>query len=1402
MKVKKAKGNDENKPDLDSEKITSAGIESSKVLEVQDSNEFALIETNGLMNTEDFVSAMRIAGLDSNIEYIQPDYEMTVSSDPLLEQQWGLNSTETSGTEITVGADVTDAWAYSTGDGVIVAVLDSGIDISHSDLENSIYVNSQEIPNNGVDDDNNGYIDDIYGWDFFNADNSVNDVASYYDQWHGTHVAGIIAAEKDNDIGIAGVAPEAKILPVKIFEGGVAYTSQIIDAIAYAESMGAKIINCSWGSRYENQALEETIASSSALFVCATGNNLYNMDNYPVYPAAYSTTHDNVISVAAVDESGLLCRFSNYGENSVDIAAPGAGILSTWINEKYQSIDGTSMSAAYVSGAAALVFSKGTYDTASTVKERLIEAADTITGLEDKIIDGKKLDCAYAVSDATVANTNIIDIPDNEALPVIIPNTAPSEDDYELSGAENYVSYKASLNTARQGLQVVTLDGKIYAIGGQTEASSGYTNIVEVYDPETDTWSSAASMNYARSYFGAVVYDGKIYVMGGLYGTSSYRNNMEVYDPSTDAWTTLGATLPIAMYGFSATLIPDTSQIYVVGGRNDFAQNSVYEFDISTSTWTTKTSLSVGISNHVAFYYDGKIYIEGGRSSSISHAEYQYIISSGTTTGAVSARSYMLNAAGVLTNDRFIAIGGNSSNYSTQIMHSSLLVENTAGTSYYVSISHMLTARTGLGAALLDGKVYMIGGQNSNGVLSTVEMLDLGWQEKADLPEPITNYEAVELDGKIYVMGGAVIVDEEAEYSNAVYVYNSIDDTWATMTADMPVYAKDFSMTAAYGKIYLIGGQTAVSSTGEFSASNVIYEYDPQNDSWVTKNTISTARYNLSCTLLDGAIYIIGGQNSSGNSTNIVESYDPLTNTVSSKNTLPSTYCNHYSCVFSNELYVFGTQASNTLKYNETSDTWTAASPTGDFDGDLFVEINDFLYVLGDKDDDIICPSFYKYLPVENTFTFYNTFNFFGNMQYAVEINNKAYIFVGSESVTNGLVAYTPPATAWDRKASITAGCFGLGATTFDEDIYIAGGTSCTNPSTFLSTFQKYDESTNSWTTLANMANARSGLGLIETNGKLYALGGQDNLHHATNYVEEYNPATDTWTTEAQVIPRATADMAIASYNDKIYIFGGRDADDTVLNTVRIYDPSTSTWSTGTSMPTARYGCGAAVIDGLVYVTGGFTNYCTVTNVLEVYDPSTNTWDTTKADLPEALGYAGVVAADSLYVIDGYNYADEISKVYEYNPTLDEWYSWDGPNHVRYSFGAVITAQGLYVIGGKNSNGVISDVEFATVNSLSADYIHLGEDEINLSGNFCRSYTDMSYTSQGFNIEFSRTYNSSDIRFGAFGLGWSFGFQGSITSSGSEVTVRLPNGSGITFKKNSNGSFTAKDSRSTLEKTA
>lgn len=252
---------------------------------------------------------------------------------------------------------------------VIVAVIDSGVDTTHPDLAGKIWVNEGEIPDNGIDDDGNGYIDDINGWDFYNNDNTVchyitDDKTGTYTSDpddcddHGTHIAGIIAAEADNGIGIAGIASctDVKIMSLKTY-GGPKQSSTIEDAIRairYAENMGASICNISWGTLKSSKKLRNAIKNSSMLFCVAAGNSGENIDEKNVYPASYSLS--NVLVCGYTDEDGGLAAFSNYGSKSVDVAVPAKNVYSTIVGG-YAYMSGSSMAAPHLSGIAAVLYS-------------------------------------------------------------------------------------------------------------------------------------------------------------------------------------------------------------------------------------------------------------------------------------------------------------------------------------------------------------------------------------------------------------------------------------------------------------------------------------------------------------------------------------------------------------------------------------------------------------------------------------------------------------------------------------------------------------------------------------------------------------------------------------------------------------------------------------------------------------------------------------------------------------------------------------------------------------------------------------------------------------------------------------------------------------------------------------
>jgi subtilisin family serine protease len=251
---------------------------------------------------------------DPAIEYIEPNYRLyplgtPISGDNYAANQWGLKNYGQiiNGYTGVAGIDINleTAWLITQGDpDVLVAVIDTGVDISHPDLVGSMWINANEIPANGVDDDENGFIDDYCGWDFNNKDNSVFDSAT--EDRHGTHCSGTIAATC-NLVGITGVAPGVKILPLKFMNTGGGDTADAIAAIEYARTAGAKIVNCSWGGADDSIALRDAIASSDMLFIAAAGNEGKNIDDIPLYPASFDLP--NIITVAAIDNQGKLASF-------------------------------------------------------------------------------------------------------------------------------------------------------------------------------------------------------------------------------------------------------------------------------------------------------------------------------------------------------------------------------------------------------------------------------------------------------------------------------------------------------------------------------------------------------------------------------------------------------------------------------------------------------------------------------------------------------------------------------------------------------------------------------------------------------------------------------------------------------------------------------------------------------------------------------------------------------------------------------------------------------------------------------------------------------------------------------------------------------------------------------------
>jgi subtilisin family serine protease len=334
------------------------------------------------------------------VDYVEPNYVLHASrlpNDRGFGEQWGLRNVGQYGGK--PGADVhaSDAWDVTTGAGVTVAVVDTGVDYNHPDLGPNVWTNPSD-PKNGVDDDGDGFVDDVHGADFINEDSDPND-----DAGHGTHVAGIVGARGNNGVGVTGVNWDAKIMALKFLDGnGEGNTGDAANAIDYAVSHGARVINASWGGPAFSQALFQAVkraGDKGVLFVAAAGNDGENADTTPDFPAAFELA--NVISVAASDRNDKLLDFSNYGAHSVDLAAPGDDIYSTvpTISDEsgYESFSGTSMATPFVSGAAALYLSRAPQSTADQVKAALLQNVDQSPSFAGKVASGGRLDIARAL---------------------------------------------------------------------------------------------------------------------------------------------------------------------------------------------------------------------------------------------------------------------------------------------------------------------------------------------------------------------------------------------------------------------------------------------------------------------------------------------------------------------------------------------------------------------------------------------------------------------------------------------------------------------------------------------------------------------------------------------------------------------------------------------------------------------------------------------------------------------------------------------------------------------------------------------------------------------------------------------------------------------------------------------
>lgn len=350
----------------------------------------------------DLINAIQKLENLPEVEFAEPNYrvkafspkermlsESGIPNDPFFKKTWGLLNTGQEGQSNNygkLGADINVLPLWQTGQigskKVLVAVIDTGVDWTHEDLRENIYVNNGEageLAHNGKDDDQNGFVDDVHGWNFVDKNNQSMD-----DNGHGTHCAGTIGAVGNNGIGVAGVNWNTHILPIKFLnKNGSGEVADAIESVNYAVKMGARVLNNSWGGSGPSKALKQAIEKANAansLFVVAAGNDNFNNDEFHTYPSHFEIP--NILTVAASDNLDQKAYFSNFGPLTVHVAAPGSEIFSTVPNNQYEYLSGTSMATPHVAGIAALLISIQPDLSAVEIKNRLIRTSKPIYELK------------------------------------------------------------------------------------------------------------------------------------------------------------------------------------------------------------------------------------------------------------------------------------------------------------------------------------------------------------------------------------------------------------------------------------------------------------------------------------------------------------------------------------------------------------------------------------------------------------------------------------------------------------------------------------------------------------------------------------------------------------------------------------------------------------------------------------------------------------------------------------------------------------------------------------------------------------------------------------------------------------------------------------------------------------
>ena len=462
----------------------------------------------------------------SEVVYAEPNFIYhaisTSTSDPMYGKLWGLTNTGSnepdrnggmSGSAGVAGADVNaeKAWGITKGSkNVVIAVIDTGIDYNHPDLKDNIWTNSKEIAGNNKDDDGNGYVDDIHGWNAHAKNGNPMDGNS-----HGTHCSGTIGAKHGNGVGVAGVMDDVSLMAVKFLsDEGSGSLADAVVAIDYATKMNVDLMSNSWGGGGFSQSLEDAIKAAKAkgiLFVAAAGNDGTNNDSAPHYPSNYQV--DNVVSVAAHTNQDSLASFSCFGKRTVHVAAPGHNILSTTPNNTYKVYSGTSMATPHVSGVLGLYLAENGRQDVKLVRDRLMATTVPAGAYRKTTIAGGRVDAYNFLTDTRIPRQG----PDEgawrvETLAEVFETSHPYANNAKISKTYSFPGAKyvklviEKYETEANYDFVILKDGK----GSVVEKLSGAGQNYETDYAETESITVEFTSDSSEARFGAIIKNAKV----------------------------------------------------------------------------------------------------------------------------------------------------------------------------------------------------------------------------------------------------------------------------------------------------------------------------------------------------------------------------------------------------------------------------------------------------------------------------------------------------------------------------------------------------------------------------------------------------------------------------------------------------------------------------------------------------------------------------------------------------------------------------------------------------------------------------------------------------------------------------------------------------------------------------